>query len=47
MPYSVRKNSHGQWELVKKDSGRVMGTHDSAEKARKQMAAIYANEKGK
>lgn len=45
MPYQVRQNSHGQWQLVNKDTGRVLGTHSSAEKAKAQMAAVYANTK--
>lgn len=49
MPYSIRKDSgcpEGKpFAVVKNDDGKKMGCHESREKARRQLAAIYANEK--
>lgn len=44
MPYAVRK-SGSKYKVVKKDGGKVMGTHSSAAAAKRQIAAIHANEK--
>jgi len=43
MPYALKKNGD-KWQVVKKDDGHVMGTHDSKQKASNQIKAIYANE---
>jgi hypothetical protein len=48
MPYTVSKG-HGcpdskPWAVVKETDGSRMGCHPSAEAARKQQAALYANE---
>ena len=43
MPYAVHKRGD-KYVVVKKDDGKVMGTHESLEKARAQIRAIYANE---
>ena len=44
IPYSVVKRGD-VWVVQKADGSRVFGRHDSEEKARKQQAALYANEK--
>ena len=43
MPYAVHKRGD-KYVVVKKDDGKVMGTHESLKKARAQIKAIYANE---
>ena len=43
MPYEIRK-SGSKFKLVKKGSGKVMGTHATRAKAEAQRRAIYANE---
>jgi hypothetical protein len=45
MPYAIKKLSSGQYATVKKADGKILGRHPSKEKAQKQIAAIYANEK--
>lgn len=46
MPYDVRKVG-SKWVVMKADgSGKVFGRHDSAAKARRQLAAIMANTHG-
>ncbi len=42
MPYGIRK-SGDKYKVVNKESGRVFGTHESEAKAKKQLAALYAN----
>ena len=44
MPYAIRRKGN-KWLVVKKDDGKVMGTHPSKEKAAKQIMAIHINEK--
>jgi len=44
MPYKIIKKGE-KYQVVKKEGGRVMGTHDSEEKAKKQIAALHANVK--
>lgn len=44
MPYAI-KRQNGQFLVVNKQTGRVMGRFDSVEKAKKQLAALYANVK--
>jgi hypothetical protein len=46
MPYSIRKNGN-KFEVVKDDDGKIMGEHPDREQARRQLAALYANESGK
>lgn len=43
MPYAVRK-AGGGYQVVKKDGGKVMGTHASKAKAQAQIRAIHAAE---
>jgi hypothetical protein len=42
MPYAVRKSGE-KYKVVNKNTGRVYGTHDSQEKADKQLAALHIN----
>lgn len=44
MPYSIRKTKSGKYQVVKKDDGKVMGTHSSKKDAWSQIVAIKANE---
>lgn len=44
MPYAVRK-SGAKYKVVKKDGGKVMGTHRTRAAAQRQIRAIHANEK--
>ena len=46
MPWRVQKKD-GKFAVVKKDNGKVVGTHDTREKAEKQVRALYANEPSK
>lgn len=40
MPYAVRK-SGSKYKVVNKNTGKVYGTHDSKEKANKQLTALH------
>ena len=42
MPYTVRKSGE-KYKVINKNTGRVYGTHDSQEKADKQLAALHIN----
>ncbi|CAK0743134.1 hypothetical protein CCP1ISM_160014 [Azospirillaceae bacterium] len=42
MPYGVRKNGD-KHQVYNKNTGRVYGSHDSKEKANKQLAALHIN----
>lgn len=42
MPWKVQK-SGDKYKVVNKETGRVMGTHGSKEKAERQLSALYAN----
>ena len=42
MPWTVQKHG-GKWAVVKKDGGKVVGTHSSREEAMAHMRALYAN----
>lgn len=42
MPWKVVKSGN-KYKVVGIDSGKVHGTHDSADKARAQVKALYAN----
>jgi hypothetical protein len=44
MPYKIEKRD-SKYVVVKEDDGKVMGTHESYEKARAQQKALYAGEK--
>ena len=47
MPYHIgKKGSSGcsGYPVIKDSDGKVMGCHDTEEKAKKQLAALYANE---
>ena len=46
MPYAIKK-SGSKWQVVNKDTGRVLGTHPSKAKAEAQLRAVYANTGGK
>ena len=43
MPYHIEKKDD-QYQVIKNDDGKVMGKHDSEEKAKSQIAALYSNE---
>lgn len=43
MPYNIRKAGK-KWEVVKKGTDKVMGTHDTEDEAMDQLKALYANE---
>jgi len=45
MPYSVRK-SGTKYQIVNKDTGKVVGTSDSKAKAEASIRARYAGEGG-
>ena len=42
MPFDIKKSGN-KYIVVKKDDGKVMGTHTSKSEAQRQIAAIYAN----
>lgn len=45
MPYSVRYDRRlGKWTVVKQDTGKILGKHDTKEKAESQKTAILINE---
>lgn len=44
MPYSIKKKGD-KWVVYNKESGKIMGTHKSKEKAKEQIKALYANVK--
>lgn len=44
MPWRIEKRG-SQYCVVKKDDGKKAGCHDSREKAKKQLAALYASER--
>ena len=43
VPYHIVKQGN-KWAVKKKDNSKTFGTHGSKEKAKRQMAALYANE---
>lgn len=43
MPYQVRRR-RGKYLVVKKVDGKVLGTHGTLDAARRQLAALHANE---
>jgi hypothetical protein len=49
MPYSVKKSGGGAkpFKIVKKDTGKVVGSSTSKAKAEASVRARYANSKGK
>jgi hypothetical protein len=46
MPYKIKRNDD-EYEVVKVEGGKVMGTHPSRTKARAQIRALYASEANK
>lgn len=42
MPYKIKKKGK-KFSVISEASGRVIGMHDSKEKAMAQMKAMYAN----
>ena len=42
MPYNIRREG-SKYEVVVTDTGKVVGTHPSKEKAQAQLGALYAN----
>lgn len=47
MPWTTRKSKKGGYDIVKKDSGKVVGHSTSKAKAQASVRARYANTKGK
>jgi hypothetical protein len=47
MPYSIRKSGEGQFDLVLKRTGKVLGHHDTKAEAVKQIQAIEASKHSK
>lgn len=45
MPYGLRKEN-GKWVIYRRDTGKVVGTSDSQEKARSSIRARLAGEHG-
>jgi len=45
VPYKIEQRD-GKWLTINKDTGDVKGTHDSREKAVKQMRLLYGVEHG-
>lgn len=45
MPYAVQRRK-GKWVVVNRETGRVLGTHDSKEKAERQIRAIGVSKHG-
>lgn len=43
MPYEIQKRGN-KFVVVKKDDGQVMGSHDSDNEAKAQIAAIHISE---
>lgn len=46
MPYALKKKG-SKWLVVNKDTGRVLGSHDTRAQASRQLRAVYANTHGK
>ena len=42
MPFGIR-SSGDKWQVYNKNTGRVLGTHDSMPKAQMQLKAVHAN----
>lgn len=45
MPYRV-EHRDGQWDVIKKSTGKVVSRHDSKTKANESIRAVYAHEHG-
>jgi hypothetical protein len=45
MPYAIRKRGN-KWVVINKETGKVKGTHDTKEKAIRQMRLLYGIESG-
>lgn len=47
MSWIIRRNKKKQkWEVVEKETNKVVGTHESQEKAQAQIRALHAHEEG-
>lgn len=46
MPYKIKQVAPGEWVKINKETGKVVSTHASKEKAEASIRAYYAN-KGK
>ena len=44
---SKKEGCKGNYAVVSRDSGRILGCHDTHDKAVKQLSAIYASENKK
>ena len=45
MPYDIEKKGN-EWVVKNSKTGKIHGTHDSKEKALRQMKLLYGIEKG-
>jgi len=45
MPYKVEKRD-SKWVVINKETGKVKGTHDTEEKAKRQLRLLYGIENG-
>lgn len=43
MPWKTRKSSRGGWDIVRADTGRVVGHSDTKKDAEASVRARYAN----
>lgn len=46
MPYGIRKSGN-KYQVINKETGRVLGTHPTKAKAVKQLKAVYVHTGGK
>lgn len=47
MPWSVKKSSRGGYDIVRKDTGKVVGHSETKAKAEASVRARYAGERKK
>jgi len=47
MPYKIKKNKAGKWEIIRKTDGVVVGKSDSKKNAIGSMIHRLSGEKGK
>ena len=45
MPWSLKKNPKGGWDIIKSDTGKKVGHSDTKEKALASVRARYAGKK--
>lgn len=45
MPWKVKKNPRGGWDIIKSDTGKKVGHSDTKAKAQASVRARYANYK--